>query len=276
MSTNAAAPLPYGSPSVASSSSTFAVPAYQLHPASPAGKKFTPASEKRYRNAVRSRGCWWCSCALCAVCLVLLVLISVSFGAFLLWASKVKVNVVGIVQPTNGIANVWMLSPQTLAVNVTLKIDVRNDNSKGLTLDQVTGDGFVRVSGGDPRLIATGSQSNIVIPPKASTQILFPVTAVYGDETDPGRLALRELVTRCGLVNPAQKSKVPMEFHVNVRAKMAGLRVAVSFTQDADLDCPLPAGTSNPMLDQVVAEVRAGGASGAGGPPPKLLRRAAG
>jgi len=167
----------------------------------------------------------------------------------------------------NGVP-VYLIDPQTMAMNFTIKVQVVNGNGNGVTIDEISGTGMYRVSDTDLRMVATGTLKNITITAKETTMLMFPVTAVYGEATDPGKVALKGLVTSCGLVDPSKKSKVPMEFKVNVKTKIANVAMNVNFTQAADLDCPLPPGTNNPILTKVVQELQANGTSPVPAPNP--------
>lgn len=244
-------------------------PAYQLYPASTATTpppKAVPGQfpqlQKRYRTR-QTRWRFWCFCGLCSLCTVLLLIVAGTAAALLFWLSHVKVSVQGLgAQNLSQGAPIYMIAPDTMGMNFTVNVQVVNNNDQGLSLDEVAGTGYFRASDSDMRLIATGDLKNVNVPAKSTTTLAFPVTAVYGTATDPGNVALKALVTKCGLVNPAQSGTLPVEFQVRIRGKVVGLTLSGNFTVPTNLSCPLPPGSSsNPLIQQVVQGLQANGTS---------------
>lgn len=188
----------------------------------------------------RSRRCCGCSlytCLCIGCCIVLLIVAAIVVTAFLLYRQP-HVTVQGVRLASTSQIPVFQPDPSSIGVNLTMAINIDNPNVVGANLRTI------EASGQSPSLpdvdIANGEMSDVHIASKTNTTIDFPLTIKYSEKADPKRIALSDMLVRCGLTGKP-KQKIPLKYKISVTVSVFGF-ISVPFpdyTSDTSFDCPI-------------------------------------
>lgn len=148
------------------------------------------------------------------------------------------VSVQGIKLADTSQIPVFQPDPSSIGINLTMGINVDNPNVIGATLKKI------EASGQSPSLpdvdIANGELSDVYIADKSNTTIDFPLTIKYSEKADPNRIAISDMLVRCGLTGKP-KQKIPLKYRISVTVSIFGF-INIPFpdyTSDATFDCPI-------------------------------------
>jgi hypothetical protein len=193
---------------------------------------------------------------LCCCCVLLLILIGVGVLLFFLLFRQPSFKVLGI-QSTGNQIPIFQPDANTIGVNLTLNVQVDNPNVVGASLKQVLGYGqSPSLPGVD---IAKGEIDDVQIAAKGSTTIAFPFTILYSEQVDKGQVALKDMIVKCGLTGQP-KQQIPIKYRVDVKVSIIGIGIGLpEFSGSSQFDCPIPADFQNPLLNNLIAQMKASG-----------------
>jgi len=203
-----------------------------------------------------ARRCLCCSlytCIYLICCIVLLLGVAAIVCALLLFKAP-TITVQSVNLASNGALPVFEPDPSTIGLNLTLIINVDNPNVIGATLQKII------ATGQSPSLpnvdIANGEVDNVTIGSKANTTINFPLTVEYSSKTDPNSVALKDLITRCGLTGQA-KQKIPLNYKIATTLSVFNIGIGLpAYTSSTSFDCPIPAGFNSALVSQLIASMK--------------------
>jgi len=220
-----------------------------------------------YGPKPRRRCCGCCSlytclCILC--CVVLLLGAAIAVAALLLFRAP-KITVQGVSLSSASQVPIFQPDPSTVALNLTVRINVDNPNVIGATLKKILG------SGQSPSLpnvdIANGEVDDVTIGSKTNTTIDFPLTIKYSEKVDPNHVALTDMLVKCGLTGQA-KQKIPLKYKVATTLNVIGIGIGLpDYTSDISFDCPIPAGFNSDLVQKIINDLKTGTSSKTAGLP---------
>jgi len=195
-------------------------------------------------------------------CCFLLLVLGLAVGVYF-YVSNLNISLATVIPPDP--TNVTIAGSSSLVVPFGIVFSVTNKNPFGFKIDEIHADVFYPLPGNNtaPRQIANGTLDSIQVPAstnpaQAVTNITFPVTAVYGPDTDPNFSALSDMLTKCGLLGQGQKTPITLNIRVTIRERILFASPSFSIERPITMPCPLPNDiTSNPLVKQVMQQVNA-------------------
>lgn len=169
----------------------------------------------------------------CVIINAIIVIVSI-ICLVVIFARPFNVGVGTITPPsTNSVS----LQGTTLTFNGSIDFIVSNPNSisSALTLNAKVYD-QVDMS----QDIGRGSVENAKIDANSNSTITFPYQIRYDYSSDGSKAILEDLASKCGLTG-GSTGKLDLTLDIDADIKILSVPVPVSFKQDVEFDCPIPA-----------------------------------
>jgi len=177
-----------------------------------------------------------------------LVILGLGCMAFLLWPKMPTFTVVG----TEGDTSLQTINSTSFGVNVTVIIEVRNDNRIDLNLRNIKADGFYYMLPAFP--IAQVQMDHLRIPRNAITTVKIPIPVVYNMDRDPGGASGVDLVRSCGILGASLIKPLLGSYNVSIEAALLRFKspVTVQIRNELNIACPFNVSTLPSVLDTVL------------------------
>jgi len=153
---------------------------------------------------------------------------------------------------TSGDTSLQTINSTSFGVNVTVIIEIQNDNRIDLNLQNIRAVGYYYMLPNVP--VAQLEYPNIRIPRRATTTLEIPIEVVYNMDNDPGGASGVDLVRSCGLLGASLAKNLIGSYNIFVEAALLRFRdpVVIKIQQELDIACPFNITTLPDVLNTVL------------------------
>ncbi|GJJ72796.1 hypothetical protein EMPS_05154 [Entomortierella parvispora] len=147
----------------------------------------------------------------------------------------------------------------TLAINFVATIQVKNPNPIGFNFEKIAATAYY--PGYSPAL-GGGEITNASFPSKSTKEILFPITASYDRQQDPGFTVVQDILSRCGILGGVD-GQLTINYDIKLTLKILGFSVSPGLkNQSANFACPTDIGQITNGLPGGIGQLLGGGKGG--------------
>lgn len=181
----------------------------------------------------------------CTLLIAVLLIVSIVL-ALALWVRPPQVLFTGV-QPTTSGSTFEATTNNEFKVNLGFGLFVNNPNYFDASFSSIEATITYPLNGNNVN-VGGGTADDVTFKSHSQRNFTFPFSFVYDKTADPNETLINDLVNKCGFIDPSTKTDLTINYELNLKLKIAFLKVGPSFGGSTNFACPVTAAEIKPFL----------------------------